>query len=130
MTSYYALTSHRRHSRATDWTMGGDAILNMIQRKPEALLLIGAGLALMLRGGGKFMGSSSSSRQRDWRAERRSAYGDTRASGRRAYQPTGADDIIPRASSVHALPSSPVGWYARLGAQRRRKREPDGERRE
>lgn len=49
MTSYYARASRRRHSRGMDWSMGVGDLIDTVQRKPEALLLIGAGIALMMR---------------------------------------------------------------------------------
>ncbi|MBX9758377.1 MAG: hypothetical protein K2Y29_06335 [Beijerinckiaceae bacterium] len=93
MTSYYARTSRRRSS-GMDWSMGADNIMNMMQRKPEALLLIGAGVALMMRRGRGFNFFSSGSRdwssdtQANWREDRN--YGGSRSSGR-SYQPTGDD---------------------------------------
>lgn len=93
MTSYYARASRRRSS-GMDWSMGADNIMNMMQRKPEALLLIGAGVALMMRRGRGFNFFSSGSRdwssdtQSNWRGER--DYARSRGGSRR-YQPTGDD---------------------------------------
>lgn len=93
MTSYYARASRRRSS-GMDWSMGADNIMHMMQRKPEALLLIGAGVALMMRRGRGFNFFSSGSRdwssdtQSNWRGQR--DYARSR-SGSRRYQPTGDD---------------------------------------
>ncbi len=51
MTSYYARTTQRRRTRGMDFNFSADGVLDMARRKPEALLLIGAGVALMMRSG-------------------------------------------------------------------------------
>ena len=54
MTSYNERTSRRRHARGSDFNMSVNGIMNMVTRKPEALLLVGAGLALLMRNGRGF----------------------------------------------------------------------------
>jgi hypothetical protein len=54
MTSYYARTSQRRRTRGMNLRLSADGLLDMARRRPEALLLIGAGVALMMRSGSGF----------------------------------------------------------------------------
>lgn len=109
MTSYYSRTSHRR-SRGMDWNISADGMMDMIQRKPEALLLIGAGLALMMRGGRGFSFSGSASSPRSQRLySRRDDLSYEGSRGRRgSYQPTGEDgsDWSSDSSSSRGMMSS------------------------
>lgn len=91
MTSYYARTQHRRPSRSTSWSMSADGLMDMARRKPEALLLIGAGVALMMRNSRGFTSSfGARSSSSDWREQRREFARQSRG-GRGSYQPTGED---------------------------------------
>jgi hypothetical protein len=50
MNSRQRNTTYRARASSSDWLSGGEWITDTIRRRPEALLLIGAGVALMMRG--------------------------------------------------------------------------------
>lgn len=89
MTSYNERTSYRRRARGMDIDMSMNGIMNAVSRKPEALLLMGAGLALLMRNGrGLDMSSIGlSARSRDARYRADEARYEGVQSGRKNYYP-------------------------------------------
>ena len=72
MTSYRDTSRDQRRSRNSDWTSelknmapSADAILRAARNRPEAVLVLAAGVALLLRGASKMTSSSSSSSNYD-----------------------------------------------------------------
>jgi hypothetical protein len=103
MTSYYARASRRRHSRGMDWSMGLGDLIDTVQRKPEALLLIGAGVALMMRGssGIGLFAARSRSAAGDWRGEMR------------GMRREGASSFRPRQGSYQSDANDGGAWPSR-----------------
>jgi ElaB/YqjD/DUF883 family membrane-anchored ribosome-binding protein len=107
MTSYNERTSRRRHARGSDFNMSVNGIMNMVTRKPEALLLVGAGLALLMRNGRGFSlsGLGTPSRSHGGQDHRDHRLGDSVSSRPGRYQPNG-DDGSAWAQSSKGIASS------------------------
>lgn len=109
MTSYYARTQHRRRSRESQWNFRPDGLVDALKSKPEALLLIGAGVALLMRNGGGLRAAfESSGRLPERRSDRRdfANYRRSSASERSSYQPTGEDGSAWSRESSEGMMSS------------------------
>ncbi len=89
MTSYNERTNPRRRAGGKDFEMTINGVMDAVTRKPEALLLMGAGLALLMRNGRGLnlssFGFASRSRDAGYEASTGSKHGASRASHGNSY---------------------------------------------